>query len=165
MCFQCVRWNLRLYERTDLLLDQIDSLNISLNQRISQWPGLLGFTTIQHNHFKKRTFRMLRSIVGMTHDLKWTCDGLCGLWVFEGFGWNIKVVLIVNLGLCQTHCKQVPDFPRPSGSDLITWASSFPPVPAFGSICVVLWLLFFRSAPSTFPQRTGYLLGAFSGSP
>ena len=28
---------------------------------------------------------------------------------------------------------------------------SFPPVPAFGSIWVVLCLLFFRSAPSTFP--------------
>ncbi len=34
-----------------------------------------------------------------------------------------KVVSIVNLGLCQTHCKQVPDFSRLCGSDLITWAS------------------------------------------
>ncbi len=33
------------------------------------------------------------------------------------------VVSIVNLGHCQTHSKQVPDFSRPSGSDLITWAS------------------------------------------
>ncbi len=32
----------------------------------------------------------------------------------------------------------MPDFSRHSGSDLITWASSFPPVPAFGSIWVVL---------------------------
>ncbi len=34
-----------------------------------------------------------------------------------------KVVSIVNLGLCQTHCKQVPDFSRLSKGDLITWAS------------------------------------------
>ncbi len=35
-----------------------------------------------------------------------------------------------------------------------------PPVPAvgYGSIGVVLWLLCFRSAPSTFPQKTGHLL-------
>ncbi len=35
---------------------------------------------------------------------------------------------------------------------------SIPPVPTFGSIWVVLWLLFFRSASSTFPQKTGHLL-------
>ncbi len=34
-----------------------------------------------------------------------------------------------------------------------------------GQKWVVLWLLFFRSVPSTFPQETGYLLGAISGSP
>ncbi len=50
------------------------------------------------------------------------CDGLCGLLTINGFGWNTIVVSIVNLGLCQTHCKQVLDFSRPSGSDLITWA-------------------------------------------
>ncbi len=36
---------------------------------------------------------------------KRACDGLCGLLTFIGFGWNIKVVSIVNLGLCQTHCR------------------------------------------------------------
>ncbi len=35
---------------------------------------------------------------------------------------------------------------------------SFPPVPAYGSIWVVLWLFFFRSAHSMFPQKTGNLL-------
>ncbi len=34
-----------------------------------------------------------------------------------------KVVSIVSLALCQTHCKQVPEFSRLSKSDLITWAS------------------------------------------
>ncbi len=54
---------------------------------------------------------------------KRTCDGLCRLQVFSGFGWNIKVVSIVNLDLCKTHCKQVPDFSHLCGSDLIKWAS------------------------------------------
>ncbi len=34
---------------------------------------------------------------------------------------------------------------------------SCPSVPAYGSICVVLPLFCFRSAPSTFPQKTGHL--------
>ncbi len=42
---------------------------------------------------------------------------------------------------------------------------SIPPLPTYGSIWVVLWLLFFRSAPCTFPQRKSNLLGAISGSP
>ncbi len=88
---------------------------------------------------------------------------------FAGLVEISKEVSIVSFGLCQTHCKQVPDFSRLCRSDLITWASfstarcncslyantrSIPPVPTFGSIWVVLWLLFFRSAPSTFPQET-----------
>ena len=77
---------------------------------------------------------------------------------------TLKVVSIVSLALCQTHCRQVPEISRLSKSDLITWAS-FPPVPTYGSIWVVLWLLFFRSAPSTFQKRRGHLLGAISGSP
>ncbi len=32
--------------------------------------------------------------------------------------WLKLQISIVNLGLCQTHCKQVPDFSRPSGSDV-----------------------------------------------
>ena len=139
-----------------------------------------------------------------------------------------KVVSIVILAFCQTHCKKVPDFSRLSKSDLITCnglvlanhmlthlaflqfllsgqygfcfgycfsgplplryfdklsflinhlvysttrcncslyanTRSIPPVPTYGSISVVLWLLFFRYTPSTFPQRTGHLLGAISG--
>ncbi len=44
--------------------------------------------------------------------------------MFIGFGWNTIRVSIINMGLCQTHCTQVPDFSRPPGSDLITWARS-----------------------------------------
>ncbi len=43
------------------------------------------------------------------------------------------------------------------GQVLANNTRSFPPVPVFGSIWVVLWLLFFRSAPSTFQQWRGYL--------
>ncbi len=70
------------------------------------------------------------------------------------------------MDLCQTHCKQVPDFSRPSGSCQITWVDfkqvnthGFPPVPTCGSIWVVLWPLFFRSAPSTFPLQQITLRG------
>ncbi len=56
--------------------------------------------------------------------------------------------------------------PGPLSDTLQAGACVFPPpVPIYGSIWVVLWLLFFRSAPSTFPQRTGHLFGAISGSP
>ena len=36
-----------------------------------------------------------------------------------------KVVSIVSLALCQTHCKQVPEFSRLSKSDLIMLASLY----------------------------------------
>ncbi len=86
------------------------------------------------------------------------CDGLYQLLKSIGSGWNTIWVSIDRVDLCQTHCKQVPDFFRLSGSHQITWVESikqvntrgYPPVPAFGSIWGVLWLLFFRSAPSTF---------------
>ncbi len=120
---------------------------------------------------------VLRSTVGMTQVLKWTCDGLRGLWVFKGFGWNIKVVSIVICAFVRRTVSRCLTFPAlqevawsrgqvSRGQVLANSRSryintrSFPPVPAFGSIWVVLWLLFFRSAPSTFPQRRGYLLGA-----
>ncbi len=78
---------------------------------------------------------------------------------YAGLVETSKVVSIISLALCQTHCKQVPVFSHLSKSDLIMWASfdantrSTTPVPTYGSIWVVLWLLFFRSAPSTFPQK------------
>ncbi len=62
---------------------------------------------------------VLRSAVGITHIL-----GKDLWWVMRTanvhlFGLNIKVVSVVNLGLCQTHCKQVPDFSCPSK---VTWS-------------------------------------------
>ncbi len=38
-------------------------------------------------------------------------------------GWieTLLEVSILRMDLCQTHCKQVPDFSRASGSDYITW--------------------------------------------
>ncbi len=39
------------------------------------------------------------------------------------------------------------------------------PVPTYGSTWVVLWLLFFRSAPSTFPNKQCTIQGLFRGVP
>ncbi len=97
---------------------------------------------------------------------KRTCEWLCGLLTFIGFGWHIIVVSTVNLGLLSVTASRCLTFPA---LQEVTWSHgqvlanthSFPPVPAFGSIWVVLWLLFFRSTPSTFPQVGGYLLGTF----
>ncbi len=71
-------------------------------------------------------------------------------------------------GLCQSHCRLVPLFSPLSEYQVITWFKSanqfipytriMPPVPTYGSIWVVLWLSCFRSAPSTFPQKTGHIL-------
>ncbi len=38
-------------------------------------------------------------------------------------------------------------------------------VPTYGSTWVVLWLLFCRSAPSTFPNKRSTLQGLFRGVP
>ncbi len=46
---------------------------------------------------------------------------------FAGFVEISKVVSNVSLGLCQTHCKQVPVFSRLSKSDANT--RSIPPAP------------------------------------
>ena len=94
------------------------------------------------------------------------CDGLYQLLKSIGSDWNTITVSIDRVDHCQTHCKQVPEFSRPSGSDHITWVDlsqvntrCYPPVHAFGSIWVVLWLLFFRSVPSMFPLQQVTLLG------
>ncbi len=88
------------------------------------------------------------------------CDGLCGLSTFNGFlntikGFNRPCTFVRHTA---SKCLTV------SALQEVSWSSGqvaiYPPVPAFGSIWVVLWLLIFRSAPSTFPQRRGYLLGA-----
>ncbi len=84
------------------------------------------------------------------------CDGLHQLLKFIGSDWNTNGVKIDCVDLCQTHWKQVPDFSRPSGSEQAS-TRSLPPVPAFGSIWVVLWLLFFKSAPFTFPSEIGQI--------
>ncbi len=101
------------------------------------------------------------------------CDGLCQLLKSTESGWNTIRVSTDRVDLCQTHFKQVPDFSRAPRSGQITRAGfsqqantrSFSPVPAFGSTWVVLWLLFFRSAPSTFPHKRFTHLGQFPGVP
>ncbi len=63
---------------------------------------------------------MLRSTIKMTHVLETNlvmgyADCKCLADLVE----TSKVVSIVSLALCQTHCKQVPEFSRLSKSDLI----------------------------------------------
>ena len=77
------------------------------------------------------------------------CDGLCRLQMFCGFCWNIK--------------SSFNRKPGPLSGTLQAGAWVFPPT--CRSIWVVLWVLLFRSGPSTFPQRTGHLLRAISGCP
>ncbi len=50
------------------------------------------------------------------------CDGLYQLIKSIGMDWNTIGVSVNRVDLCQTHCKQVPDFSRPPGSDQVTWA-------------------------------------------
>ncbi len=50
------------------------------------------------------------------------CDGLYQLIKSMGLDWNTICVSVDRVDLCQTHCKQVPDFSRPSGCDQVTWA-------------------------------------------
>ncbi len=93
--------------------------------------------------------------------VKWN-DNLAGLpcccsqpWVWhmffgKGLWWVMPTIKIHWIGL--KHHK---------GTHIIFYGQqantrSFPPVPAFGLIWVVLWLSFFRSAPSTFPSWACY---------
>ncbi len=104
---------------------------------------------------------LLRSAVSMTHvfgkGLWWVMRTIG----FTAFGWNtIKGFNRSCVPLSDTLQAGAWLFPRyrkwpdhvgrfwPIESAV---TRSFPPVPAFGSIWVVLWLLF--------PQRRGYLLG------
>ena len=75
--------------------------------------------------------------------------GQCLWWVMppneiHGSSWNTIRVSIDHMDLCQTHCKQVPDFSRAPrsgrghvGNSQYNW---LPLVPTYGSTWVVLWL-------------------------
>ncbi len=92
------------------------------------------------------------------------CDGLCRLSTFNGVDWNtikgFNRACVALSDTLQAGAWLFPPYRNLGRFSKQANTHSFPSVPAFGSIWVVLWLLFFRSAPSTFPQRTGYLLGA-----
>ena len=98
--------------------------------------------------------------------------GQCLWWAMppnknHGSAWNTIWVSTDRMNLCQTHYKQVPDFSRApesgqghmvrldqsQASEINSQYNWLSPVPAFGSTWVVLLLLFFRSAPSTFPNK------------
>ncbi len=125
---------------------------------------------------------VLRSAVGMTHVLR---SGLV-------MGYTTSYLPLIVLGypldskrsygpLPDTLCPGACIFP-PQGSrgnfgpitELVTQFSTikssankdwYLPVPTYGSTWVVLWLLFCRSAPSTFPNKRSSLQGLFRGVP
>ena len=77
-----------------------------------------------------------------------------------------------HMDLSETPCVQVPEFPRHWGHVVSLDQSQASlrkhwllPVPTYESTWVVLWLLFFRSAPSTFPNKRSTLKGPFQGVP
>ena len=74
--------------------------------------------------------------------------------------WDWESGLNVNSALCQTHYIQVPVFSRLSHTQHNFYLIMYhdPPVPAYGSIWVVLWSFCIRFSPSMFPQKTGHLL-------
>ncbi len=92
----------------------------------------------------------------------WVWHMFCGrdLWwaiplhIFHWSCWDTIWIPIDHMDLCQTHCKQVPDFFRLWGHMVNGW-----------STWVVLWLLFFRSAPSTFPNKRSAHRGPFPEVP
>ena len=88
----------------------------------------------------------------MTLVLNWTCDGSCGLWVFKGFGWNIKVVSIIIWAFVRHTVSRCLTFPA---LQELTWSRgqvlanrrqpSFPPVLPLGQYG--LWFGFWFSGP------------------
>ena len=80
-------------------------------------------------------------------DLWWTIP----LHIFHWSCWDTLWIPNDHMDLCQTPCVQVPDFSR---HQLPIKIGSFKFQP---SGLHVLWLLFFSSAPSTFPNKRSTL--------
>ncbi len=100
-------------------------------------------------------------------DLWWTIP----LHIFHWSCWDTLWIPNDHMDLCQAPCVQVPVFSRHRGhmvsldqsQALFTKSTAnkdwYLPVPTYGSTWVVLWLLFFRSAPSTLPNKWSTLQG------
>ncbi len=121
----------------------------------------ISFDQLAYGLHKKvfKVFKVLRSAVGKTHD--WRSD----LW------WTIPLRILldrfgipfgfhtIKSALARHSGVQVPVISRQRGHVV-----SFP-YPTYGSTWVVLWLLFCRSAPSTFPVTRSTFKGPFRGVP
>ncbi len=90
-----------------------------------------------------------------SRDLWWTMPLHICHWCY----WDTLWIPNDHMDLCQTPCVQVPVFPAIG----VTW--SVPSSSCLRSTWVVLWLLFFRSAASTFPNKRSTLQGPFQGVP
>ncbi len=91
------------------------------------------------------------------------------LHIFHWSCWDTFWIPNDHMDLCQTPRVQVPYFSRHWGHvvnlDQSQASLRKNPVPTYGPTWVVLWLLFFRSAPSTFPNKRSTLKGPFRGVP
>ena len=100
------------------------------------------------------------------------CDGLCGLLTFNDFDWNTIKGFNHPCTFVRRTASRFLTFPA---LQEVAWSHgqvskqantrSFPPVPAFMSIWVVLWLLFFRSAPLRSHKGEATFLEPVSWSP
>ncbi len=118
----------------------------------------------------KQSLVVLRSAVGKTHvlrsDLWWTIP----FHILHWSSWDTFKIPTDQVALARHSGVQEPVISRHG----ITWSfldqsanqDWYLPVPTYGSTWVVLWLLFCRSAPSTFPVTWSTLKGpAFRGVP
>ncbi len=99
------------------------------------------------------------------------CDGSCHL-TFSmdpvGIPFGFQPIIWTFVRHTVSRCLI---FPRPRSHGQV-WTNhrhcqyNWPlPVPTYGSTWVVLWLLFFRSTPSTFPHKRSTHRGPFPGVP
>ncbi len=87
-----------------------------------------------------------------------TCDELYHFTFLHRSFWDTLRIPTDQVALARHSGVQVPVFPA-------TGSHGHFPVPTYGSTWVVLWLLFCRSAPSTFPGTWSTHKGPFRGVP
>ncbi len=108
-------------------------------------------------HFETVTVVAISCGYGTCFAVK-TCDGLCHF-IFSidrvGMPFGFQTIIWTFVRHPVSRCLTFPAFG-------VTWLL---PVPTYGSTWVVLWLLFFRSAPSTFPSKQSTHRGPFPGVP
>ncbi len=110
----------------------------------------------------RKPLSLLRSAVGMTHDLRSDLWWNIPLRILLGQFWDTSWIPPDQVSHRQIHRCPGACGSRQMGHVVIFW---YLPYPAYGYTWVVLWLLFFRSAPSTFLATLSTFKGPFRGVP